>query len=63
MITLAKDRLEKSEKSLVTMIENMPLGLAITGVDGTIEFSNQAMQNIFAKHELSDEPLSEDGKP
>ena len=52
VLNLAKERLEQSEKRLVTMIANMPVGLAIISQDGTIEFSNSAMQKMFGKDDL-----------
>jgi PAS domain S-box-containing protein len=59
ILNLAKEKVEKSEKRLMTMIANMPVGLAIVSQDGTIEFSNPAMQKIFGKHDLFGEQLQE----
>ena len=59
ILNLAKQAVERSEERLVTMIAKLPIGLAITTQDSTIEFCNPALQKMFGKHELFGERLHE----
>lgn len=48
-LTEAKRQLEQSERQMMTMIDNMPVGLMVANKTGTVEFSNPTARNMYAK--------------
>ncbi len=56
-LNAAKLKLEASERRMVTLIENMPVGLLTVERNGLIEFANPICKSMFVETNLTGVPL------